>query len=133
LPSKDIHLTKAQRNDALAAVLEAKTKYYDWAATVMFYSALHYVDAVLADDLIHPERHTSRPARDGKAEIPGRDTYIAKHHALKKIYPEYEALKTTSNNARYFALEVDAEMLHERRKDFDVLKGYIRKLLKLDE
>ncbi len=47
--TKEGHLAKARSNEeSLASLNLDNSRFLDWAITVMFYAALHYVDAFLA-------------------------------------------------------------------------------------
>jgi hypothetical protein len=49
VPSKEDHLNRAQDNERLAGSLDLNSAInVDWAITILFYAALHYVDAYLA-------------------------------------------------------------------------------------
>lgn len=56
------HLDKADRNRDFVKryLLSLLAKYPDWVSIVAFYSALHYVDAFLADRSLHWEHHSER-------------------------------------------------------------------------
>lgn len=61
----------------------------DWALVILFYAALHYVEAYLATVGQHQRSHTTR------------DNVVARDPNLKKIFSEYQDLKFYGNNARY--------------------------------
>jgi hypothetical protein len=91
LPSRDEHLAKAQGNETFSATItpEDQTRI-DWTLVVLFYAAVHYVEAYLAMQLgIHARSHTMR------------DNYVAKDANLRKIYSSYQHLKYFGYNARY--------------------------------
>lgn len=88
MPSRDEHLRQAQHNFEFSQSLDS-SKYSDWVATGLFYTALHYVDAFLATKWIHPGRHDLR------------DEYVARIAELRLISDFYWALKNGSRNARY--------------------------------
>lgn len=113
MPSKEEHLLKAERNQKFAETLTA-TQYLDWAVTVLFYAALHYVDAVLAVSGIDPNDHTER------------QDAIVRNITLKRIYPEYRTLEVLSRNARYFSLRIEPEDWKRAKDAFDVLRAHIR-------
>lgn len=64
-------------------------QYPDWGATVLFYAALHHIDAFLASKNIHPGIHDIR------------DKYVQQVSELKAIYNNYCFLKSHSRTARY--------------------------------
>ena len=88
----------------------------DWQVTMLFYSALHYVDALFADmSGIHPKTHTSR------------NTLVTNQTA---IAPNYIRLYNRSLDARYNMVmftqkEVDRIIV----EDFDPIRENIRALL----
>lgn len=46
MPSKDEHLAKAANNHKFAMALkDANSTVFGWKLTILFYSALHYVEA----------------------------------------------------------------------------------------
>lgn len=119
MPSLAAHLEKSKHNETLAEFLATKTQYFDWAVTILFYAAVHYVDAVLSvsrlDPLSHEQRHSAMGVND----------------TLRRIFPEYRNLETMSRNARYFALPIRAEDWKSVKDDFDILRAHIRGRLKL--
>ena len=117
MPTADEHIKKAARNENFAEFLATKTKYIDWAVTMLFYAALHYVDAVLAASSIHPSKHAER-----KDAIERNDT-------VKRVYSEYRALETTSVNARYYAMPIDESDWHAVKPQFDTLRSHLRNRL----
>jgi uncharacterized protein (UPF0332 family) len=100
LPLKSEHISKAERNEKIAQTL-ATTMYWDWVVTILFYAALHYVDAILAVSGTHPENHTRR------------NDFMWTNDTLKKIRSEYRTLETLSRNARYRVIAIDSDDLHQ--------------------
>ena len=61
MPTLDQHLSFAESNERFAGSIAAlPTRFPDWEITVLFYSALHYADAFLSTQGIHPRNHDSR-------------------------------------------------------------------------
>ena len=90
MPDRNDHLTRAKQNEILASKLNADIGVsVDWAVTMIFYAALHYVDAFLAGKNLHPLNHKQR------------DEEIEKNGSLSSIYPDYRRLKDFSRAARY--------------------------------
>ena len=55
------HLTDAARNEEFASAIRTlPTRYPEWEVTVLFYCALHYLDAYLATQGHYPENHFQR-------------------------------------------------------------------------
>ncbi len=88
MPARDDHVNQARHNVRFYASID-RVAYKDWAATVLFYIGLHYIDAVLALKGIHPDLHKMR------------DNAMARVSELRPIYGSYSALKNASFNARY--------------------------------
>ena len=88
MPARDDHLNQARHNARFYATVD-KVVYKDWAATVLFYIGLHYIDAVLALKGIHPDIHKTR------------DNAVGRVAELRPVYGNYSALKNASFNARY--------------------------------
>lgn len=61
MPELDRHLPQAERNESAAdAMATLPNRHPDWEVTMLFYSALHYVDAFLATRGLHPRTHFER-------------------------------------------------------------------------
>lgn len=116
MPTKSEHVSKAERNEKIAATLST-TGYLDWAITCLFYAALHYVDAILSASVIHPEGHTER------------NLAIGTNDTLLKIRQEYRTLETLSRNGRYRAMTIEPDDLHKAQQNFDVLRTHLRSRL----
>lgn len=89
MPSKDDHLIQARHNTQFYESVMRPT-YNDWAATVLFYIGLHYIDAFLAIHGHHPGSHDVR------------DKFIRQLQELRGIANDYYRLKNGSRNARYY-------------------------------
>jgi len=118
LPLQPEHISKAERNEKFAETV-AKTAYLDWAVTIIFYAALHYVDAILAASSIHPDNHTQR------------DDAIGTNATLLKVRSEYRTLETLSQNARYRAMKIDGNDFAEAQRNFTVIRVHLRSRMKL--
>jgi hypothetical protein len=94
MPTREQHVQKAADNEAFAGRLETASQVsVNWKLVVMFYVAVHYVEAYLAKTMgTHLRSHTTR------------DAYIARETNLRKIGAAYMHLKFYGYNARY---EVD--------------------------
>lgn len=119
MPSTQEHLAKADRNAAFALSLPLDSQArIDWALIILFYAALHYVEAYLAKMGQHLRSHTARDL------IVGRDSN------LKKIYTEYQNLRFYGYNARYEVYGFKAEdVTQHAAKDFATIKASIRAIL----
>ncbi len=92
MPGKSAHIKKAERNLKLSEediFNPEKTKYLDWYVTTLFYTAVHYVDAILATIDIHPTQHKYRKS------------LVYKVSPLPLIQHEYSMLIQASRRSRY--------------------------------
>lgn len=60
MPERDRHLAAAASTATLAASLETGRDGAEWVPTLIFYTAIHLVEAALAVEGIHPQGHTAR-------------------------------------------------------------------------
>ena len=88
MPKQEDHLNQVSQNKAFLQSIN-RTAYPDWAITVIFYTALHYIDALLAKENVHPGSHDRR------------DNYVTRRHELRTIAKDYFRLKNSSRTARY--------------------------------
>jgi uncharacterized protein (UPF0332 family) len=88
VPTKDAHLKQVAHNLTFFQSFDKNT-FPDWAVTILFYSALHYVDAFLATHEIDPGSHVER------------DKMLRTVSQLRPLYNDYCFLKNQSHNARY--------------------------------
>lgn len=111
MPSRDEHVKKAEGNEAFAASIEPTSQArIDWKLVVLFYTAMHYVEAYMAKSMgRHLRSHTTR------------DSVISKEANLKKVRVFYAHLKYYGYNARY---EVDSFTA----KDVQDAAGYLAQL-----
>ncbi len=116
MPAPDAHLSQARHNESVALFL-LQHNYPDWAVTAFFYAALHYVEAVLAQDNRHSANH------------PARDSSIARSPVLRKVYGEYRYLKTLSNDARYRVRNFGEPELRATQAKFTAIRNHIQKAM----
>lgn len=111
MPSRDEHVLKAEGNEAFAGTIEPTSQArIDWKLVVLFYTAMHYVEAYLAKNMqMHLRSHTTR------------DSYVSKESNLKKVRVSYGHLKFYGYNARY---EIDGFTI----KDVQDAVGYLTQL-----
>ena len=90
MPSIDQHVTKAEANYAFAQSINLESQAeIGWALVVIFYAAVHYIEAYFATSERHLRSH------------PTRDSLVGKDVNLKSIFHEYQELKYYGYNARY--------------------------------
>lgn len=119
MPSKDQHVTKADGSAALASsfVLDNQSRI-DWALVMLFYAAMHYVEAYLAKSNVHLRSHTTR------------DNAISRDAALRKIFKEYSDLKYFGYNARYEVSGFKAtDVTNVALKHYTTIKNHLSPLL----
>jgi hypothetical protein len=116
LPTAKQHLGQATRNEKLAATL-SKTEYREWTVTVIFYSAVHYIEAFLAGHGHHCDDHAERNERI--AEIP----------QLRTIRKEYDTLRTLSRQARYHALPIEPDDVNVAQQKLETIRSHIMYML----
>lgn len=90
MPSKEEHRNQANHNRQFWQAHDLTTsQFLDWVVTGIFYEAVHWVEAYLADRGDHPTTHGQRT------------TSISQYADLDAITVDYDILKTESENARY--------------------------------
>jgi hypothetical protein len=89
--TRDEHLAKSRQNENFVASLDtSSTVGVEWAITIKFYAALHFVQAYFASRGGHtPSTHGSR------ASAIERDIHIS------GAYEDYRELEDLSRTARY--------------------------------
>ena len=90
------YLQQASHNTEMAAFIrENKDSCLDWAATCLFYAAVHYVNAHLA------HRGEPIPKQHRTQRLTGRSDIVEADPELRNIYVAYRYLDDESRNARY--------------------------------
>jgi hypothetical protein len=92
------YVAQAVHNSTFAAdIRKSQGGYLDWAATCLFYAAVHYVNAYFVKSKIAiPRRHSSSDPK-----YPGRMNIVQQDPSLKTIYVPYRHLDDESRDARY--------------------------------
>jgi len=112
------HIRKARNNEVFATTFwPARSRYADWAITVYFYAAVHFVEAYFATIEIHCNNHGQRNQEVAK-RFPRR---IASHYL--RLYRE-------SRRARYEVTPV-AKVYAQNLlvNHFQPLRAYLLSLL----
>ena len=123
MPSESGHLRQAERNESLYADLcsldSASEEYTEWEVVTLFYSALHYIDAYLANRLAHhPIGHVQR------------NRLVRMTSELVEIEHLYARLYRASTQTRYeLRRPTVAEVRDIERNLFIPTKHHIRALL----
>ncbi len=85
---------------------------------MLFYAAMHYVEAYLSKSNVHLRSHTTR------------DNAISRDSRLRKIYKEYADLKFYGYNARYEYYGFKREDVTDRAtKHYSAVKTHIQQFL----
>jgi len=119
LPSRDEHVQKAKGNETFAASIRPENQTsIDWTLVVLFYAAVHYVEAYLAKHLaMHVRSHTTR------------DRYVGRESNLKKVFSAYGHLKFYGYNARYELDGFTVKDIQDAEKYLATVKAQIVPLL----
>lgn len=80
---------------------------------MLFYSALHYIDAYLSGKGLHPSDHKVR------------DDEIANNGCLSDIFKDYRRLKDLSRAARYEIAEFPPEKLDLAQSKLERIKQHL--------
>lgn len=117
--TKDEHLEKAQEILALRGCLDPTKKgAIGWSITMLFYAALHYIEAyLLATRGIGCKHHFSRA------------TEIQKDHRIKPLFADYSILENLSREARYDVTTFNEGDMHYAEGCFDTIKKAIEAII----
>ncbi len=90
MPTRKQHLSHARRSRQLYGLLtDQGAKQREWLIVLLFYAALHEIEAWLEGRGIHSGSHGQR------------ERIVSQEPLLRPIYQQYRQLRTDSNNARY--------------------------------
>jgi hypothetical protein len=118
MPSQAEHLSKATNNKQFADGLPKGTPTaVGWALTILFYSALHYVEAYNAKFNEHFTKH----------EDLNRD--IQRNPQLSPIYDDYRDLSSFGWNARYRPVAYGDQELNEALQCHAAVQRHVTELL----
>lgn len=118
MPNLDEHLQIAKTNTSFSQYLISEQRFLDWAVTGMFYAAIHYVEAYLANQNVHSSFHSRR------------DSAIQQDVNLCIIYDEFSDLKNDSIQTRYYGFTFPlADILSRIQPSLNRIRSYIVGLL----
>jgi hypothetical protein len=119
LPNKDEHIKKAEENEAFVSTIQPNSQpEIDWTLVILFYAAVHYVEAYLFVKWgTHVRSHTTR------------DKYFGKEASLKKIFASYSHLKYYGYNARYEVSGFTKTDAQDAAKDLAAIKNVLVPLI----
>jgi hypothetical protein len=118
MPSRGEHLSKARNNKEFAdsIKLENSTRV-GWVLTVLFYSALHYIEAYNAQFNYHCRNH--QDLHDN----------IVRNPVLTAISYDYSDLETFSWNARYRAVRYGHKEIEDALEYHAAIEKHITDLI----
>jgi hypothetical protein len=114
MPGESVHQQQAVHNRNFFTEFRlAQSDYTDWAATVLFYTALHLVEAFLASRGEHSPDHRQR------------DQNFVRFAELRPLYSPYRELKHHSQRARYYGARFDSVTLDKLRAHLNTIEEHL--------
>ncbi|MGP8244797.1 MAG: hypothetical protein ACLQVN_09800 [Bryobacteraceae bacterium] len=118
MPSRDEHLSKAQKNKEFAKSIKLDNPTsVGWALTSLFYSALHYIEAYNAKYNFHCKKHQDL------------NDNIARNPMLSAISDDYLDLSAFSWNARYQAVKYGTAEFEEALQYHAAIERHVMDLI----
>jgi len=119
------HISKAKRNERFYNKINFSDSFFnEWGIVTLFYSSVHYVDAVLSQDSSLPDN-----LRD-PMDHHNRNSAISKCTALLPIASKYLQLSEYSRDARYNQTFFEEGILNNIKTNlFDPIQIHIRNYL----
>jgi hypothetical protein len=118
VPRKQEHLDKADENERLAMSLDLATPgAASWAMTMLFYAALHFVEAYFATKGFHHRSHVKRTDA------------INNDPALRSVAATYGIMQLDARNARYEAVPCTSADVAKMKANLDRIKAHITPVL----
>lgn len=115
MPSRDEHIKQAKHNEEFIGIFDSKSSpYLDWALTGIFYSAIHYIEAVLATRGKHPLSHAHR------------NTWIEQYIKNIDIYDDHRDLMEDSRAARYKCINPSENEIDESKLKLENIKNNLK-------
>jgi len=115
MPSSDEHIKKAKHNEGFVDIFDLKSSpYLDWALTGIFYSAIHYIEAVLAIKSKHPISHSQR------------NTLISLYIKNSDVYDDHRDLMEDSRDVRYKCITVSEKAINESKLKLENIKNNLK-------
>jgi hypothetical protein len=114
LPSSAQHLDQAHHDEVFYQSLD-RGSFADWIVIGIFYTAVHYVEALLATKNIHSGNHGQR------------DGNVGNH--LAGSYKDFHHLKFKSERARYYCEIISSSDVEKCETKISSIKANIQRLL----
>ena len=123
MPSASEHIRQAERNERLYRELcqldTFEPEYTEWEVVILFYSALHHIEAYMD---MREGRHSDNHSQ--------RNRYIRETEDFREIWPAYSYLYRFSINARYEAMTFTAEEVRVlEANQFSQIRQHVRSLM----
>ena len=119
------HISKAKRNERFYRKHNLdKSTFNEWSVITLFYSSLHYIDAILSLDINLPDELRDPQDHDK------RRTAISQCKALLPIASKYFQLSNRSWQARYIQTFFREGFLNDTKTNlFEPIQKHARKYL----
>jgi len=119
------HISKAKRNERFYRKYDLdNSTFNEWAIVTLFYSSLHYVDAVLSQDSSLPSDLRDPPNHEKRRDA------VLKCAALLPIVNKYLQLSERSRQARYDRTSFKEGILNDIKTNlFEPIQNHVRKHL----
>jgi hypothetical protein len=119
---KTFHISKAKRNERFYRKYDLdNSTFNEWSVVALFYSSLHYIDAVLSQD-----NNLSDELRDPSNHLI-RKKAISQCKDLLPIATQYLDLADRSRQARYYQTCFKEGILNDTKKNlFEPIQNHIR-------
>lgn len=117
--NKDEHLAKVAENLKVLQSLDSSLEgAIGWSITILFYSALHFIEAYFE----------SRRGFGCKHHF-SRASEIQRDEVIKSLFGDYSTLETLSREARYDVSEFGAEDLKRAEACFENIRKAVEALV----
>jgi hypothetical protein len=119
------HISKAKRNERFYRKHDLdKSTFNEWAVVTLFYSSLHYIDAMLSLDTDLPDKLRDPDRHDLRKQA------ISQCKSLLPIAREYFELSDRSREARYSQTFFREGILNDIKTNlFEPIQNHVRKHL----
>ena len=131
MPDKNRHILQATKNEQYFQTFDLDdTPYLDWAAASLFYAALHFVDAYLANNSAPVGAQAADPAggHHPRGHINRREK-IVNDPALTPIDLPYRELRQRCDDARYRLLPISPALVKNlASNEYNTVKNHVSSL-----
>lgn len=114
MASKSKHLDQYKRNKELAKNNQfIKDDNYDWNVIIGFYSALHCLESIFAEEQYHSSTHESRKK------------YMNSTRKYQNIIAIYENLEMLSRKARYNCVKIKKNKFEDAMENLKAIESFV--------